>query len=253
MKRVAIITGASSGMGKEFALKIDKCFNSIDEIWLIARRKDRLEELRREINKSCLIICEDITEYGFKDRFCKMLRQENPNIKILVNCAGYGIYGAVDYESIEVEKGMVDVNCTALTTITLATLPYMKKNSRIINLASSAGFLPQPNFSIYAATKSYVLSFSRSLNRELKKKGIYVTAVCPGPVATEFFTIAEKGIEKPAWKEMFMADAKDVVELAIKDSINKKELSIYGISMKLFLILTKLLPHKLILDVYSGK
>lgn len=253
MKRVAIITGASSGIGKEFALQIDKNFNSIDEIWLIARRKDRLEELRYEINKSCLVFCEDIAEEGFKDRFIKILKQEKPNVKMLINCAGYGIYGNAIEESIEVEKGMIDVNCTALTVMTLATIPYMTKNSRIINMASSAGFLPQPDFSVYAATKSYVLSFSRSLNRELREKDIFVTAVCPGPVMTEFFTIAEKGKEKPAWKEMFMADAKDVVKLAIKDSINKKELSVYGVAMKLFLFITKVLPHKLILDFYTSK
>lgn len=253
MKHVAIITGASSGIGKEFALKIDRKFNSIDEIWLIARRNDRLEELRYEINKSCKIFCEDITGEGFKDKFVNMLKQEKPNVKMLVNCAGYGIYGNVFEESIEVEKGMIDVNCTALTVVTLATIPYMTKNSRIINMASSAGFLPQPGFSIYAATKSFVLSFSRSLNRELKDKKIYVTAVCPGPVRTEFFTIAEKGKEKPAWKEMFMADAKDVVKLAIKDSMNKKEVSVYGVTMKLFALITKVLPHKLILDIYTLK
>lgn len=253
MKRVAIITGASSGMGKEFALEIDRKFNSIDEIWLVARRKERLEKLRSEINKPCIIFDEDITKEGFKDSFIKILKQENPRVKMLVNCAGYGIYGNVLEESIKVEKGMIDLNCTALTVVTLATIPYMAKNSRIINMASSAGFLPQPNFSIYAATKSYVLSFSRSLNRELKTKEIYVTAVCPGPVRTEFFTIAEKGKEKPAWKEMFMADADDVVKLAIKDSINKKEVSVYGMAMKLFELITKVLPHKLILDIYTLK
>ena len=253
MKRVAIITGASSGMGKEFALEIDRKFNSIDEIWLIARRKDRLEELRREINKSCQIFCEDITQEGFKDRFLTILKQEKPSVKMLINCAGYGIYGNVIEESIEEEKGMIDVNCTALTVVTLSTIPYMAKNSRIINMASSAGFLPQPNFSIYAATKSYVLSFSRSLNRELKDKNICVTAVCPGPVRTEFFTIAEKGREKPAWKEMFMVEAKDVVKLALKDSMNKKEVSVYGKAMKLFAFITKILPHKLILDFYTLK
>lgn len=251
MKRVAVVTGASSGMGKEFVSYIDKNFNSIDEIWLIARRRDRLEEIRSEINKSCLIVCEDITDDVFKERFTKMLKQENPVIKMLVNSAGYGIYGEVDSEAIEVETGMIDTNCTGLTTVTLACVPYMMRNSRIINLASSAAFLPQPNFSVYAASKSYVLSFSRALNRELKSRDIFVTSVCPGPVATDFFYIAEKGKEKPKWKEMFMAEAKDVVEQAMKDSIDKKELSIYGIWMKLFYVLTKIVPHRIILTIYS--
>ena len=104
---------------------------------------------------------------------------------------------------------------------------------------------------LYAASKSYILSFSRALTRELKSRDIFVTSVCPGPVATDFFYIAERGKEKPKWKEMFMAEARDVVEQAMKDSIDKKELSIYGIWMKMFYVLTKLVPHRIILSIYS--
>lgn len=251
MKNVAIITGASSGMGREFALLVDKQFQSIDEIWLIARRQTRLEEVRREINKPCLILCEDISEYGFGDTFRRILKQENPQIKMLINCAGYGIAGNMDTEALEVETGMVDTNCKGLTTVTVAALPYMKKNSRIINLASSAAFLPQPGFAIYAATKSYVLSFTRGLNYELKNRNIHATAVCPGPVETEFFTIAENRQKQAGFKKMFMVSAKEVVEKAMKDSINKKELSIYGTPMKLFYLLTRLVPHRVILRFYT--
>ncbi|MDY6328658.1 MAG: SDR family NAD(P)-dependent oxidoreductase, partial [Lachnospiraceae bacterium] len=142
--------------------------------------------------------------------------------------------------------------CAGLTSVTYMVLPYMVKNSRIINLASSSAFLPQPGFGVYAASKSYVLSFSRALRCEVKNRGISVTAVCPGPVATDFFSIAE-GEQKRAWfKDLFMANASDVVDKAIKDSIEKKELSIYGISMKLFYLLTKLVPHRIILKIYSA-
>lgn len=251
MKKIAIVTGASSGMGREFALKIDKKFSMIDEIWLIARRKERLEEVQDEINKPCLLIVEDITDSGFKDRFSKMLRQEAPQVKLLINCAGYGIIGAVDDAAPDVVLGMIDTNCKGLTSVTISVLPYMSKNSRIINLASSAAFLPQPYFAVYAATKSYVLSFTRGLNYELKGKNIAVTAVCPGPVATDFFSIAEAGHKKAWFKELFMAEPADVISQAMEDAINKKELSIYGIIMKLFYLLTKLVPHRIILKIYS--
>lgn len=251
MKKVAIVTGASSGMGQELVKMIDQLFNNIDEIWIIARRRDYLENLRREINKNTVIICEDITDHGFADRFAKMLRQEKPNVKFLVNAAGYGIYGEFADNATEVESGMIDTNCTALTTITSIVLPYMQARSRIINFASSAAFMPQPQFAVYVATKAYVLSFSRGLNAELNPKGIYVTAVCPGPVATEFFTIAESGQSKKAWfKDMLMANAGEVAKQALEDSINRKEVSVYGKSMKAFRVMTKLLPHSMLIKIY---
>ncbi len=210
MKRIAIITGASSGMGLEFALQIDNMFRTIDEIWLIARRRERLEALAEQLDKPSMIICDDINDDSFQYTFQKMLKQENVKIKLLVNCAGYGIIGSVGSEATEVETGMIDTNCKALSTICMTAMPYMSYNSRIINLASSAAFMPQPYFATYAATKSYVLSFSRALNRELKSKGIVVTAVCPGPVIQKFFVIAESRQNAHGLK-VFMASAEQVV------------------------------------------
>lgn len=251
MKRIAVITGASSGMGREFALRIDKKLKSIDEIWLIARRKELLDDVRGKINRPCILIPEDINDPGFKERFSKMLKQENPQVKLLMNCAGYGIIGAVNDAAPDVVLGMIDTNCKGLTSVTLTVLPYMKENSRIINLASSAAFLPQPYFAVYAATKSYVLSFSRGLNFELRDRKISVTAVCPGPVNTDFFSIAEDNNKKAWFKELFMAEPGDVVTQAMNDSMNKKELSIYGTPMKLFYFITKIIPHRILLKLYS--
>lgn len=251
MKRVAVITGASSGLGREFAIQIDRNFKNIDEIWLIARRKDRLVELAGEINKPSIVVSEDITDPGFSERFSKMLKLESAGIKMLINCAGYGIVGPVSEVDHDVTTGMVDTNCVGLTSVISLTLPYMLKNSRIINIASSAAFLPQPDFAVYAATKSYVLSLSRALGCELRDREVYVTAVCPGPVDTEFFTIAEDGHKKAWFKNLFMANARDVVKVALKDSMSKKEKSIYGIPMNLFYILTKIVPHRIILKFYN--
>lgn len=248
-KKIVIITGASSGMGREFAIQIARRVKNLDQIWLIARRKDRLEELREEINTPCVIIDEDVTKPEFSEKFKKMIAQEKPVVKMLINCAGYGIIGRAEESSIEIETGMIHTNCTALTNITLLTLPYMVENSRIINLASVAAFIPQPEFAVYAASKSYVLSFSRALNHELKSRKIYVTAVCPGPVNTEFFHIAEDGKGHAWYKDYFMAKAEDVVSLALKDSVARKEVSVYGTSMKLLMLLTKICPNEAILRV----
>lgn len=248
-KKVVIITGASSGMGREFAIQISKRLKNMDELWLIARRKDRLLELRDEINMPCLIIDEDITDSRFSNKYKKIISQEKPTVKMLINCAGYGVMGKADEQSRELELGMIDTNCKALTNVTMITLPFMDYGSRIINLASSAAFLPQSGFAIYAASKSYVLSFSRALSHELKTRKIFVTAVCPGPVNTEFFRIAENGSKRAWFKDYFMANPQDVVRLALKDSIARKEVSVYGVSMKLLMVLSKICPHRLILNV----
>lgn len=256
MKKVAVITGASSGMGREFAVLIDRSVKNIDEIWLIARRRDRLEELQSELNTACIIIDEDVNTTEFENKYKKILSQENPEVKMLINCAGYGLVGAAGTHGVEVETGVVETNCVGLTKVTLLTLPHMTKNGRIINLASSAAFFPQPGFAIYAASKSYVLSFSRALNSELKDRNIYVTAVCPGPVDTEFFSIAENGVERAWYKDLFMSRAKDVVRQALKDSAQKKEVSVYGTSMKLLMFASKIVPHSValgVMKVLNGK
>jgi hypothetical protein len=116
-------------------------------------------------------------------------------------------------------------------------------------MASSAAFLPQPNFAVYAATKSYVLSFSRALNQELRKKQIYVTAVCPGPVDTPFFDIAEKTGNTLAVKKLTITRADLVVEQAIRDSYHKHEKSVYGPYIRAFEVLAKTVPHRAILEV----
>ena len=188
---IAIITGASSGIGKEFALQLDAGLYTIDEFWLIARRKDRLEELACDLDHMAKTIPLDLTQEADMEHLRALLRKERPAVRMLINCSGYGIMGQFSEIDSREQVGMIDLNCRALTEITHACLPYMKKNSRIIQLASSAAFLPQPGFAVYAASKSYVLSFSRALSEELRSRKIYVTAVCPGPGQPEFFDRAE--------------------------------------------------------------
>jgi hypothetical protein len=247
---IAIITGASSGMGVEFALQLDNVFDySIDEIWLVARRKEEMLKVAEYLEHTSRVLDMDVTKEEDIKRFEKLLKQEKPNIRMLVNSAGYGIMGDFATSKISDETGMIDVNCKALTNITYLCLPYMKKNSRIIQMASSAAFLPQPNFAVYAATKSYVLSFSRALNEELRKKKIYVTAVCPGPVDTPFFDIAERTGSTLAVKKLTITRAELVVEQAIRDSYRKHEKSVYGGYIRMFEVIAKIVPHKIILRI----
>lgn len=242
--KIAIITGASSGMGREFVKLIDRKLMCIDEIWVIARRKERLEQLKERTEIPLILMEMDLTDKEQRLRLRKILKKKQPQVKMLINCAGYGKIGL--YKDIPAEdiSGMIELNCLALTSVTYEVLPYMTKKSRIINLASSAAFLPQPKFAIYAATKSYVLSFSRALHEEVKKNGIFVTAVCPGPVRTEFFDIAQMTGEVAFYKKIMMANPTKVVEQALRDSLKGKTVSVYGGMMKAFRILCKFLPHQ---------
>ena len=248
-KNIAVITGASSGMGMEFAFQIDCLYTKIDEIWLIARRKERLTELSKLLDTKSRIIPMDVSDKEDMEQFYSLLNVKNPKIRLLINCAGFGFMGKVEDIPIHKQLGMIDVNVRALTDMTYACLPYLAKNARVIQLASSAAFLPQKNFAVYAAGKSYVLSFSRALAEELRTKHIYVTAVCPGPVETEFFDNANAYGHSLLLKEKTMVTADRVVKQALFDSHRKKQVSVCSPLMKAFMLATKILPHRFIFFV----
>ena len=206
-------------MGQESAIGLWEQFSGLDEIWAVGRRKDRLEKLEEKVNIPVRKFALDLSQEKDRELLKEELVRLKPQVKFLVN---------------------------AVTTM---VLPFMPQNSRILQFASSAAFLPQPGFAVYAASKAYVLSYSRALNRELKSRKIFVTAVCPGPVRTEFFDIAQTTGEIPLYKKLVMADPGKVVAKAIRDSIAGREVSVYGIWMKVFWVLAKVFPHSLILDI----
>lgn len=243
---IIIITGVSSGIGMEFAHQMDDYFTNIDEFWLIARRRDKLNELAASLKHKARVLCMDITKDAQLERLEDTIIEKKAVVRMLINAAGYGLMGDFAGQDREDALGMIRLNCEALTNITHRMLPYMRRGSRIIQMASSAAFLPQIDFAVYAATKSYVLSFSRALGEELRDKGIYVTSVCPGPVDTPFFDIAEKTGSTLAIKKYTMVEAERVVDRALKDSYQKRTLSVCSIPIQAFAVATKLLPH----DVY---
>ena len=247
--KIAVVTGASSGMGWECSIRLWEQFPGLDEISAVGRRKERLEKLEENVTipvrKFALDLSQEKDRGILKDELVRL----KPQVKFLVNGAGFGKIGNVCDLSEKDQVGMIQVNCEALTAVTTMVLPFMPQNSRILQFASSAAFLPQPGFAVYAASKAYVLSYSRALNRELKTRKIFVTAICPGPVRTEFFDIAQTTGEIPLYKKLVMADPGKVVAKAIRDSIAGREVSVYGIFMKAFRLLAKVLPHSLILDI----
>lgn len=244
--KIGVVTGASSGMGREMVLQLADEFPQLDEIWVIARRQERLAQLRK-LSVPVRMFPLDLTKAEDLALLEETLKRISPEVKFLVNAAGFGKIGPVGTLSRREETDMVRLNCEALCAMTHMVLPYMPHNSRILMFASAAAFLPQPDFAIYAATKAFVLSYSRALNQELLDRDIAVTAVCPGPVKTEFFDIAETTGQIPLYKRLVMANPRYVVRKALRDSIMKKEISVYGLTMKLFYLLSKILPHSLLL------
>lgn len=249
-KNIILITGASSGIGREFAFFVDPYFKKIDEIWLVARNEEKLAETARAlVVHKTRIFSLDITKEAQIERLVNTLSEENACIRILINCAGYGLMG--DFNKIDPKglNGMVRLNCEALTNVTRCCLPFMMRGSRIIQLASSAAFLPQPYFAVYAATKSYVHSLSQALYEELRPKGIYVTSVCPGPVDTPFFEIAEEYGETLSIKKLTMVKPEKVVSRALRDSYDKRPKSVCSFLIQMFEVLAKIVPHRMILGM----
>ncbi len=243
--RIAIITGASSGMGRDFARLL--AHEEIDELWLIARRETRLLRLSKKLGIPCRTLPLDLLNRSSITILEDCLALENPEVVWLVNAAGYGMIGKVETQSQDEQDHMVSLNCTALTAITRMVLPYMKEGGHIVQFASASAFLPQPEFAVYAATKAYVLSFSRALNMELRHKGISVTAVCPGPVDTEFFEIAEEHEAAAKYRRFFMSESRRVVRSAYLAAKRRREVVVPSLSMQAFQLATKILPHKIIM------
>lgn len=255
MKNIIIVTGASSGMGKEFIIQILEKEPNIDEIWAIARSKDKLNELKEKVSNKIVPISLNLSDEKDLLKFKNKIDKEKPNVIILANCAGFGVFDHSENVDTNIKLDMIDLNVKAPVALIDYTLPYMKENAKIMNIASCAGFQPIPYINDYAATKSYLLSYSRALNKELKYKNIHVLAVTPYWTKTKFFDRAiDDNKKKVVIKYVAMYEAKDVMAKAIKDLYNsKKDISCYGFKNRGQKFLTKILPHKLVMNFWMNQ
>lgn len=245
--KIAVITGASSGMGRDFVKMIDK-IEDCDEIWVIARRVAKLAELESETGKKILPIELDLSDETSFELYKKMLEDANCEVCALVNAAGFGKFGKFEDIPLKEQMNMIDLNCKALMAITHITLPYMPEGSRVYQLGSLSAFQPVPYIATYGATKSFVLSFSRALNKELEKRKIRMIAVCPGWVKTEFFDRAVTDDTIKYYNKFFTSE--EVVTRAIYDMYRGKDVSVCGRSIRAQVLLTKLLPHKWVMKIW---
>ena len=248
-KNIAIVTGASSGIGKEFLILLLK-EQGLDELWAIGRNEERLKEVKENDKDRIRTFSMDLTDRRNLDVLEALITSEDVNIKWLVNCAGYAKfcdYGGIDrFTSIN----MIDLNVSALVAMGLICLPYMERGAHIINMASQASFQPLPYQNIYSSTKAFVRNYTRALNVELRSKGVVATAVCPGWMQTRLIERAIVEGEKGTRVFPHIVYPEVVAKKALKDAKKFKDISIYGAYTKLTHVIAKMLPQRCMMGIW---
>ena len=248
--RIAVITGASGGLGRVYARHVDKVEKNIDEIWLIARRKEKLEETASMLEHKSRVMPLDLIKPESIDELEHALDASGASVGLFINCAGFAKIG--NYEKVSRSDGdaMIELNCRAAVDMVLAVLPYMQSGDRIMELCSSSSFQPLQHMSIYSASKTFLYRYTRALRMELLPRGIIVTAVCPWWVkGTEFFSVARDNPANPdtsaAVKGFPVAqNPEKVVGRSLRDSRIGLAVSTPGIMCFLHRIFTKIIPNK---------
>lgn len=248
--RTAIITGASSGLGREFARQLTQVFPEVECLWLVARRRDKLEQLRDalpelQVELLPLDLCESASFAYIEEK----LRLEQPSVTLLVNNAGCGYLGNVGEMPTDTQTRMVDINVRALTAVTNLVLPYMKPGSRILNVSSIASFCATPHMSVYAATKAYVSRFTVGVTEEQRRRGIRATAVCPGPMETEFITVGGIAGKSRMFEALPYCDQVRVAGGALRAARAGRTIYTPTAFYKLYRLLAKAMPEKLLVKL----
>lgn len=242
-----LITGASAGIGRELARQLA---GRVSSLVLVARRQERLEELRDELTKrdpnlNVRVRAADLSDERAVIDMCDWLEREKISIDLLINNAGLGDVGPFATSEPQRVKEMLAVNVTALTLLTRLLLPGMiaRKRGAILSVSSTAGFLPIAGFAVYAATKAYVTSFSEAIRAELRGTGITVASLCPGPVYTEFTEVAARpGAKRDRTPEFVHVSADEVARAGLAALERDSPLVIPGLIMKLGMFLVRIMP-----------
>ncbi len=251
--KIAIVTGASSGMGREFVRQLHR-YVTVDEVWVIARRENALLSLKDECPYPIRPIALDLCDPESFDRLSALLEEIKPDIRLLINAAGFGKFGKFQNVPLEEDLRMIDLNCKALLSMTRICLPYMTSGSHILELDSMSAFQPVPYIATYGATKAFVLSYTRAILPELKKAGIRIMAMNPFWVRTEFFDHACATNNSEVQNYIVIYEAKDVVATGLHDLYKtKKQVSVHGFIAKGQRLLVKIVPHSLVMKVWMNQ
>ena len=245
--KIAIITGASSGMGREFVYALD-ADEQFDELWVIARRRERLEALQEKTRARVRVLALDLLDARSIAIVREALAAEQPEVAVLVNAAGFGVFGPFAERDLDRQLNMIDLNARALTAMCHICLPYLREGSRIYNMGSMSSWQPVPYINVYGASKAYVLSFSRALSQELKPRGVRVMAVCPGWIRTEFFDHAVTDDTICYYNRFYLPEP--VLRKALKDMKKGKLTSVLGLPERMQARAVKLLPVKMVMDTW---
>ena len=245
--KIAVITGASAGIGREFVRAVDR-EERFDEIWVIARRLERLEALAAECRNRLRPVALDLADLDNVAVYRALLEQEQPEISLLINAAGCGVFGPFAEKDLDKQLKSATLNSLALTAMCHVSLPYMREGARIVNMGSNSAWQPVPYQTVYGASKSYVLNFSRALGRELQPRKIQVMCVCPGWIKTEFQQVAHHD-EYIRYVDRWYGP-EEVAAQALKDLRKGKSVSILGHPVRRQVRLVKFLPVKLVMDIW---
>ena len=248
--RIALITGASSGMGIEFVKLLDR--EGLDELWLVARRKDRLDSIAAECKTPVRVVALDLLKEGACRELFDMAKAAGAEVSWLINSAGFGEFGEVAVQEISTQMRMIDLNVKVTVEMCNFFVPIIEKGEHILNLGSASVFNPLPYFNIYASTKSFILHYSRGLYYELKPRGIKVSVFCPGWVRTEFFDHTRDNEVRSPKKYKPMTEAPDVVSYAMKKAKRGKCFIVHGWFTKMQHLLSKILPRSVLIRIWLG-
>lgn len=239
MAEVALITGASAGLGEEFARQLSAKGH---RLVLVARRKERLDALAAELGNARAVEM-DLGEPGAAARLLADIGKNGETVELLVNNAGFGLAGRFAELDGKRQREMIDLNCGALAELAHAVLPGMigRKSGGILNVASTAAFQPGPGMAVYFATKAFVLSLSEALHDEAKRHGVNVSCLCPGPTRTEFRSVS--GFDPKGRLGKLSADAASVVRAGLDGLERNQAVVVPGLSNKLIAQVNRLLPR----------